>query len=144
MTDKNLHFYEDIINMDHHVSKKHRQMKPVDRAAQFGAFAALTGHSDAVNETARLTDRREEPSEFIMELINSKLQLVRDNIDNLPSVTVTYFVPDEKKDGGAYVTHSGEVRKIDEVSGIIHFTDGFEVQICMLYDIESDIFGLNL
>ncbi len=140
MRDNNLHFYEDIINMEHHVSKKHPPMKLSDRAAQFGSFAALSGHSDAVKETARLTEIKDEQSDFIMETINTKLTVIRDNTDNLPLVTLTYFVPDETKDGGAYVTQSGQVRKIDEVNGIIHFTDGAEIKIDMLRNIESDIF----
>ncbi|MBQ6190966.1 MAG: hypothetical protein IJK51_01535 [Bacteroidaceae bacterium] len=44
--------YEDIINLPHHVSKKHPQMSMLQRAAQFAPFAALTGHDKAIEETA--------------------------------------------------------------------------------------------
>lgn len=49
--------YDDIINLQHHVSKKHPQMSMMNRAAQFAPFAALTGHSDAIQETVRQNER---------------------------------------------------------------------------------------
>lgn len=49
MSDK----YEDIINLPHHVSKRHRQMPLAERAAQFAPFAALEGHAVAVRRTAQ-------------------------------------------------------------------------------------------
>lgn len=45
--------YEDIINLPHHVSKRHRQMPLAERAAQFAPFAALEGHAAAVRSTAQ-------------------------------------------------------------------------------------------
>ena len=45
--------YEDIINLPHHVSKRHRQMPLAERAAQFAPFAALEGHASAVSSTAQ-------------------------------------------------------------------------------------------
>lgn len=45
--------YEDIINLPHHVSKRHRQMPLAERAAQFAPFAALEGHAAAVSSTAQ-------------------------------------------------------------------------------------------
>lgn len=47
--------YDDIIDLPHHVSKKHPPMSMEMRAAQFSSFAALSGHSDAIRETARQT-----------------------------------------------------------------------------------------
>lgn len=47
------HLYDDMIDMPHHVSKKHPQMSMHDRAAQFSAFAALTGLDEAMDETMR-------------------------------------------------------------------------------------------
>lgn len=49
--------YDDIINLPHHVSKKHPQMSMMNRVAQFAPFAALTGHSDAIQETVRQNER---------------------------------------------------------------------------------------
>lgn len=45
--------YADIIDLTHHVSKRHPQMALSDRAAQFGAYAALRGYDAAVKETIK-------------------------------------------------------------------------------------------
>lgn len=45
--------YDDIINLEHHVSAKRPQMSLHDRAAQFAPFAALTGYEDVINEAAQ-------------------------------------------------------------------------------------------
>lgn len=47
--------YDDIINLPHPVSKNHPQMTLYQRAAQFAPFAALTGHSDAIADTAKIS-----------------------------------------------------------------------------------------
>ena len=57
------HKYDDIINLPHHISKNHAQMELMDRAAQFAPFAALTGHEDAIKETARIAVERVEQTE---------------------------------------------------------------------------------
>ncbi len=52
--------YEDIINLPHHVSKKHPRMSMEARAAQFAPFAALTGYGDAVAETEKIVNAKDE------------------------------------------------------------------------------------
>ena len=47
--------YDDIIHLPHHVSKTRKPMPMINRAAQFAPFAALTGHDEAIAETARQT-----------------------------------------------------------------------------------------
>ena len=104
--------YEDIINLPHHISTKHPPMSSYDRAAQFASFAALRGHSDAIDETARLTDYKIELDEYEVDIINQKLiEIEQDNDKKL--IKVTYYVPDEKKTGGAYITTTGLLKKID-------------------------------
>ena len=105
--------YKDIIDLPHHQSAKHPRMSMVERAAQFGSFAALTGHSDAIKEEARLVDKKEELNEEQVNELNSKLLFICDNIQNKPQITVTYFVPDERKEGGAYVTCICRIRMVD-------------------------------
>lgn len=117
--DNDLHRYDDIIHLPHHVSKKYPQMAITDRAAQFAPFAALTGHEAAINETARQTERKVELDEERQRELNEKIWLIIRNLEKQPAVTVTYFVPDTKKDGGAYVTHSGQVKRIDEYDGLL-------------------------
>ena len=130
------HKYDDIIDLPRPVSKKHKPMAMTDRAAQFSPFAALTGYDDAVSETARLTDSRLELDEDRLSELNAKLNILRDNLSERPEVTVKYFVPDEKKSGGAYFTFSGRVRRIDEYDKRIIFTDGTEINLDCIYSIE--------
>ncbi len=128
--------YERIINMPHYVSEKHPQMSMYDRAAQFSSFAALTGHSDAIEETARLTDFMAAIDEGQKEQINNKLLEIISLPREKRQITLTYFLPDSKKSGGAYVTVKGTVKTIDTVSEKIIFTDGTEIPIESILDAE--------
>ena len=105
--------YRDIINLPHHVSSKRPQMSMLDRAAQFSPFAALTGYDDAIHETARLTNDKVNLSEEEKETLDRKQQILLERLGEHPALTVTYFIPDAKKSGGAYVTKSGSLKKID-------------------------------
>ena len=138
MNNFELHRYDDIINLPHHISKKHLPMSRVDRAAQFGAFAALSGHDAAISETGRLTDDKLELSEDVIEMLNIRLQQIMEYIENTPEITVIYFKPDELKSGGEYVTYTGNIRRIDEVAGNLIFCDETEISIDVIYHIESD------
>lgn len=131
--------YDDIINLPHHVSTKHPHMPLMDRAAQFSPFAALTGHDAAVKETARLTDRRVELDELEKEALREKLNLIVEMMDEHPEVTLTYFQPDTKKDGGAYLSVTGCVKKIDEYERVVCMTDGVKILIDEIIEIESEL-----
>lgn len=133
--------YDDIINLPHHTSQKHPRMPVSDRAAQFSPFAALTGHGDAIKESARLTDERIEPDEQSREVLDEKLRLLYENADNSNAVTVTYFVPDERKTGGAYIAVTGCVKKIDTYSREIVMSDGIKIPIEDILDISGAIFS---
>ena len=135
------HKNDDIINLPHHVSKKHPQMSLHDRAAQFSPFAALTGHKEAINETARLTDEKQILSEDVIAKLNEQLNLIKENIGTNQTVTITYFVPDDKKSGGAYISHIGVVKKIDEYNHTVVLTDKTVIPIEQISDIQSDIFS---
>lgn len=132
--------YDDIINLPHHVSETHPQMPLRDRAAQFAPFQALTGYGDAVDETARVTDERDERGEEASALLDRKLSVLNENLASGPEVSVLYFVPDEKKAGGKYETYSGKLRTIDTYSGLLVFTDGIRLNIADVYGIESELF----
>ena len=106
--------YNDIINLPHHVSATRPQMSMMDRAAQFSPFAALTGYDAAIKETGRLTDEKIELGEEELSILNMKFQLLMDSLDEEPEVHITYFKPDDRKAGGAYLTASGTVKKIDD------------------------------
>lgn len=121
--------YDEIINIEYNGSKRKKKMSISDRAAQFASFAALTGHAEAIRETARLTERRIELDEYEKMHVNDKLNLILSKNGMNPEISVTYYVPDKKKQGGSYVSHKGKVYKIDEVLKIIIFSDGTEINI---------------
>lgn len=138
------HQYDDIINLPHHVSARHPQMPLMDRAAQFSSFAALTGYDAAIRETERLTEEWREPGEGRKEMLDERLQMVRENLSEKPEVTVTYYKPDEKKSGGAYLTVTGKVKKIDEYGHQIIMEDGMTLPIEKLFSIEGELFLMRM
>ncbi len=121
--------YEDIINLPHYEPKNHPRMSEYNRAAQFAPFAALTGHSDAIKETARLTDKKIIIDDGLKEKLNSKLCIINKNIKNKPIIKVTHFVPDAKKTGGKYEIYCGAVRRIDTIKNEIIFTDKTKISL---------------
>lgn len=111
-------------------------MSQSNRAAQFAPFAALTGHDASIREAARLTDKKIELDDKSQEILNMKLNLLKEHLKERPEITVTYFVPDTKKDGGAYVEYSGTIRVIDEIENTLIFTDRTTIAIDMVLDME--------
>ena len=137
MIDRN---YDDMINMPCPTSPRHPRMPRADRAAQFAPFAALTGYDAAIDETGRLTDQKIDISEDMREKLDLKQNFLADIIDEQPEISVTYFVTDKKKSGGAYVTVNGRLKQIDEYEQLIILTDGKKTPIQEVYTIESDLF----
>lgn len=130
--------YEDIINLPHHVSKKHPQMSLEARSAQFAPFAALTGFEDIIEETARITDEKLDINEELKVILDNKLKNIINNISNRPKIICTYFIPDEKKNGGSYKTIQEKVKKIDEIEQKIIFENGTEISIANIIEIEIE------
>jgi len=133
--------YDDILHLPHHVSEKHPPMSRLDRAAQFSPFAALTGYEAAVEETARLTDRRIELDESEKGTIDQRLTLVQERLTVPTEVTITYFVPDKKKAGGAYVSVSGTVKKIDDYERAVVLSDGTNIPIDDILRVDGELFA---
>ncbi len=133
--------YDDIINLPHHVSKKHPHMTAINRAAQFSPFAALTGYDAAVKETARLTDERVELDEYSMNALSDRLQIIAERIIEQPEIAITYFQPDIMKNGGSYVTATGAAKKIEEYTRLVVLTNGTTIPIDEIVAIEGEIFG---
>ena len=127
--------YDDIIALPHPEPRTHPRMSLHDRAAQFSPFAALTGHSAAIAETGRLTDSRVTLDESEMARVDAALQRLRELLPQAPAVSITYFVPDERKAGGSYQTITGEVKRIDTVNGVLLLTDRREIPIADIFDI---------
>lgn len=137
----NNHEYEDIIDLPHCVSATRPRMSMIDRAAQFSPFAALTGYDAAIKETGRLTDERIELSEESRVDLDRKQQLLLDNLADCPEVSVTYFVPDERKSGGAYVAVTGRVKKVDMFERLLILTNGIKIPLDEILDMESELFS---
>lgn len=131
--------YDDIIDLPHPVSGKHPQMPLLDRAAQFSPFAALTGHEDAIEETARLTDRRIELDEESKEILNRQLQMILEKIEEHPMLTITYFVPDTRKNGGAYVDVTGSVKKLNLYEHQLIMMDGTKIPLDEIIEIKYEV-----
>ena len=134
------HRYDDIIHLPHHVSPTRPHMSMIDRAAQFSPFAALSGYDDAVKETARLTDNLVELSDDSRAVLDMKQQILVDAIADHPEISVTYFVQDKKKAGGAYVTTTGKVKRIDEYERVLILMDGTRVPLNDILELVSELF----
>lgn len=132
--------YEDIVNIPRHISKVHPQATMADRAARFSPFAAISGYEDMVKEAARVTEERIDITDATKELLNEKLNMIIEFLDEAPVVTITYFEPDKKKDGGAYISITGTVKRIDEYERIVLMSDDKKIRIEEIYAIESDLF----
>lgn len=130
--------YSDIIDLPHHVSKNHMQMPMMARAAQFAPFAALTGHGAAIEETARITDNKITLSEDENKRLNIKLNSIITSTTGKPIATFTYFIQDERKEGGRYATFTGRIKCIDDYEQIIHFDDGTTIPITNVVDIVEE------
>ncbi len=134
------HSYDDIINLPRHVSKSHPHMSILDRAAQFSQFAALTGYESAIKETARLTNKRMELDEAAKNVLDEKLRIIHEQLSSQRSIEITYFQPDEKKTGGAYVSATGIVKKIDGYSRTFFMQYETRIPIEEIIGITGEIF----
>ena len=136
------HKYDEILNLEHHKSKKHPPMSLYARSAQFAPFAALTGYEDAVLETAREVGERIDIDEELRNILDSKIQILTEQIKNRPEVIFTYFVPDITKDGGKYINVTGIIKKVDTISQIIILENKTEIPINEIIDISGEIFKI--
>ena len=128
--------YDDIINLPRHVSDKHPHMSIHDRAAQFAPFAALTGHSEAVSETARYVDEKIDLGEDAIKEIQDALNYIQEHISQSPQVTITYFVADGRKQGGRYVTETTRVKHINDLEKAVCLENGAIVKFENIQEIE--------
>ena len=136
-----MNLYDDIINFPHHTSPSRPHMSAHDRAAQFSPFAALTGYGSVIDETGRLTDKKVELDEYSKADLNEKLSKIQDQIDEQPEALITYFQPDKKKSGGAYITAAGCVKKIDAYERMLVMQDDTKIPIDDIFEISGELFG---
>ena len=121
--------YDNILNAPPWEPRSHPRMPMSKRAAQFQPFDPLEGYDEAVTETARETDAERYLDETTVASLNATLAELNARIKEQPAVTVTYFVPDTKKSGGAYHTRSGKLKKLDELNEEMTLTDGTRIPL---------------
>jgi hypothetical protein len=136
-------YYDDIIHLPHHVSKRHPQMSLYNRAAQFAPFAALAGYEEAIAETARQTSSKIEIMEDIRQLMDQKLSILCNHLDEEPIISITYFQPDNHKRGGCYVTVAGVLKDIRTNEHIILLRDGKKIPIDYIISLDGEVFSIN-
>jgi len=129
--------YDDIIHLPHYVSKKYPQMSMSNRAAQYAPFAALSGYGEAIKETARLTERKKELDADAIEILDRKLMWLRDNLTSKPEIILTYYMPDERKYGGHYITLNARIVKIDDYENCISLDSGLKIGVTDIFSIET-------
>lgn len=138
---KDEHRYDDIVNLPYPYPTCRKRMSMTNRGAQFAPFAALTGHDKAINETARLTNQKVELSEEQVSKINIRLNIIQSLLPSSREVSITYFEPDLKKEGGTYITKSCFIKKIDEYERKVIMTDHSYININNIYSIDGDLFN---
>ncbi|MBQ9263668.1 MAG: hypothetical protein IJ189_05590 [Clostridia bacterium] len=134
------HRYDDIIHLSRPELPGHPRMGMIDRAAQFSPFAALTGYEAAIEEAARLTDEKIETGEEQLAALNEKLHLLQWHLRERPIVRVTCFQKDARKAGGAYITLTGRLKKLDETARQLKLENGAVVDFGDVLELESEIF----
>ena len=132
--------YDDMLHLPHPTSVRHPRMPISERAAIFSPFAALTGHAGAIAETARLTDQKMELDEDIKAELDRRQAVLMEHIAEQPEVTVTWFQPDERKDGGSYLTATGRLKKLDEIQRVLVLVDGTKILLDDVASLESECF----
>ena len=136
----NTYLYDDIINLPHHVSSTRKHMSMDERAAQFAPFAALSGYGDDIKETVRIVDNEVVLDEEVKVILDEKINIILEHIKELPEVSITYFIPDKKKNGGRYEMITGNVRIIDSVNQKIELTDKSKININKIIELRSNLF----
>ena len=132
--------YDDIINLPRHISKVHPEASMADRAARFSPFAAISGYEDMVREAARVTEECIEITEAEKAILNEQLNMIAEFLSDEPEVTITHFVPDKKKSGGAYISITGVVKRIDELKRIVVMKNNKKIKIDDIYALDSTLF----
>lgn len=132
--------YLDIINLPHHTSLKHPRMSIYSRASQFAPFSALIGYDEMVKEASRITSVKKELDDELRMLLDIRLQILFEHIKENPLVTFTYFLQDNNKKSGKYITVTGMIKKIDKVKQDIVLTNSIKIPIKDIINISSNIF----
>jgi hypothetical protein len=131
--------YEDIINIKHFEPKNHIRMSKYNRAAQFAPFSALMGYEEEIIEMGRITDKKIEIDDGLKNVLNNKLKIINEHINEEPKITITYFINDLKKEGGEYNVITDNIKKIDSVNEIIVMKNNKKIPMNDILSINCDI-----
>lgn len=132
--------YDDIIDLPRPAMPRAKPLTGLERAAQFSPFAALAGYEAAIREAARLTEPAAELAEDGAAALDERLRLLVEQLPRRPQVTVTWFEPDEKKEGGALRVFTGRLRAVDEAAGLLLFEGGRRLPLAAVRGLESEVF----
>ena len=132
--------YAQILHHPRPVSQQRLPMPVRDRAAQFAPFAALSGHDEAIAETARCTTPQSEMSADQLQELSRKMNYVL-SLPHRPAIEITFFQPDRHKQGGSYITVTGSIKKVEEAYNLLHLTDGTTIPLDAISDLSGTIFA---
>ena len=138
MNEKDPHRYDDIIDLEHFVSKNRKRMSTYDRAAQFAPFDALEGFDEEMEETARTTDNEVILGESELQLLNRKFQILSKHFKDIGEVEITYFEPDMYKDGGMYRNKKITIKRIDLTNRMIVSSDNEKYALDYIADVQNE------
>lgn len=128
--------YKDIIYLDRPKSRRER-MSISDRSAQFAPFSALTGHQDAIDETARIVDEKLVLSEDRIEELSHKFSEILMKMNENPEVKVIHFIKDELKSGGRYETVQNRIKKYDVYKRVLTLENNVNISIDDILEIDE-------
>lgn len=128
--------YKDIIYLDRPKSRRER-MSISDRSAQFAPFSALTGHQDAIDETARIVDEKLILSEDRIEELSHRFSEILMKINENPEVKVVHFIKDELKSGGRYETVQNRIKKYDVYKRVLTLENNVNISIDDILEIDE-------
>ena len=132
--------YDDMLDLPRPAMPRAKPLTGAERAAQFSPFAALSGYEAAIREAARLTEPAVELAEDAAAALDKKLRLLARQLPCRPQVTVTWFEPDARKEGGALRVFTGRLRLVDETAGLLIFEDGQRLPLAAVRALESEVF----
>ena len=140
------HRYDDILALPHKQSAVRPHLSMAQRAAQFSPFAALAGYDDSIRETARTTEPRTELDDGEKEILRARLSTLAQALAQHPrgqidGIAVRYFVPDPRKEGGAYVTRTAAVKKVDDAEQLLLLQDGTRIPLADILALSGAFFG---
>lgn len=132
--------YDNIINLPHPTSKRHPRCPSMTGRHSSPLSRPCPATPPALAETTRLTDRKIELDEDTRAELDRRQAVLLEQISEQPEITVTWFQPDGKKEGGRYITATGRLKKLDEAAQALVLTDGTSIPLEDVLELQSTCF----